>query len=97
MTMATPAVKILRILFLVVQDNLATGHINLDDGILVDGSRKYGLGKLVDKLTLHQPLDRTGAVCRIVTASDHVILESLRELNGDTLLGEPVLKLLIWM
>ena len=60
----------------------------------MDGSRKDGLGKLVDKLTLHQPLDRTGTVSRIVAACHHVILESLCELDGDTFLGEPVLKLL---
>lgn len=76
-------------LFLVVQDNLPSDRIDLDDGVLVDGTGQNRLRKLVDR---HQSLDRTGTIGWIVAGRDHVILGCL-ELDRYTLVGEPVLEL----
>ena len=46
------------------------------------------LGEQVHQFFLHEALDRTGSVCRLVTLRAHIVLKFLCELKGYTILRE---------
>lgn len=68
--------------FLVRYRDLTVPDIDFDDGVTVDMAVKDGLGKKVDKFTLHQTLDRTGTVGRLIALGAHVVHELFREGDG---------------
>ena len=52
-----------------------------------------GLGKEVNKLLLHESLDRTGTVLRFIAFRAHIVLEAFRELDRDPVFRELCLKI----
>ena len=67
--------------------------IDLDDAVAMDMTIEDGLGEEVDKFLLHESLDRTGTVCRLIALRAHVVLEVGSEFQCDTILRELLLKI----
>ena len=51
------------------------------------------LGEQVHQFFLHEALDRSRSVCRLVTLGAHVVLKLLCELKSDTILRKLLLKI----
>lgn len=72
----------------IADGDLAVMDIDEDGGVAVDMAVEDGLRKDVDEFLLHETLDRTGSVCRFIAFGAHVVLESGRKLDSDSVLRE---------
>ena len=71
---------------------LTVTDIDADGRVAADMTVKDGLGKEVHQFLLHETLDRTGTVLRLISLRAHVVLEAFRKLQGHSVLRKLLLE-----